>query len=136
MTGAGTYLGSFLSQGKVVEFDKDFNVLWTYASPQPLSGVRLKNSNTLIQDEKESAAKEADSAGNLVWQLARSELQIPAGTQMGNTQSSERLASGNTVMFGNGGTKVTNIQAVEVTPDKKVVWVLQDWIHLGDATSA
>jgi hypothetical protein len=25
-------------------------------------------------------------------------------------------------------------QLVEVTPDKKVVWVLQDWANLGQAT--
>ena len=28
------------------------------------------------------------------------------------------------------------IQAVEVTPDKKVVWILQDWTNLGPATTA
>ena len=28
------------------------------------------------------------------------------------------------------------IQAVEVTPDKKLVWVLQDWKSLGPATTA
>jgi hypothetical protein len=28
------------------------------------------------------------------------------------------------------------IQAVEVTPDKKIVWVLQDWKNLGPATTA
>jgi hypothetical protein len=136
ITGAGTYLGSFLEAGKVVEYDKDFNIIWSYVSPAPWSSVRLKNGHTLIQDETQSASKEVDSTGKVVWQLAKSELTLPAGTQMGNTQSCERLASGNTVMFGNGGTNVNNIQAVEVTPDKQVVWVLQDWMHLGDATSA
>ena len=136
MTGAGTYLGSFLSGAKVVEFDSHFKELWSFATPSPWSGVRLKNGNTLIQDEKESTAKEVDPAGQVVWQLARSGLTLPAGTMMGNTQTSERLSNGNTVMFGNGGTNVNNIQAVEVTPDKQIVWVLQDWMHLGDATSA
>jgi len=28
------------------------------------------------------------------------------------------------------------IQCVEVTPDKKVVWALQDWKNLGAATTA
>lgn len=39
-----------------------------------------------------------------------------------------------------GGTKAEGrpkiIQAIEVTPQKKVVWVLQDWKHLGPATTA
>jgi hypothetical protein len=136
MTGAGTYLASFLSLGKVVEFDKSFNILWTYLSPQPWSAVRLKNGNTLIQDERDSTAKEVNAQGQIVWQLAKTDFTLPAGAGMGNTQSCERLSSGNTVMFGNGGTNVNNIQAVEVTPAKQVVWMLQDWIHLGDATSA
>lgn len=136
MTGAGTYLASFLELGKVVEFDKNFNILWSYATPSPWSGVRLKNGHTLIQDEGLSSAIEVDSNGQVVWKLAKSELTLPAGTMMGNTQTCERLANGNTVMFGNGGTNVNNIQAVEVSPDKTPVWVLQDWIHLGDATSA
>ena len=39
-----------------------------------------------------------------------------------------------------GGTKAEDwpeiIQLVEVTPEKKVVWVLQDWKNLGPATTA
>ncbi|MBC8131892.1 MAG: hypothetical protein H7X95_02850, partial [Deltaproteobacteria bacterium] len=135
MTGAGTYLLAFISGGKVVEYDKDFNVIWTFLSPQPWSVARLKNGNTLIQDERESLTKEVNPQGQIVWQIARSEFVLPAGTRMGNTQTSERLSNGNTVVFG-GGANVANIQAVEVTPTKQVVWMLQDWIHLGDATSA
>ena len=53
----------------------------------------------------------------------------------------ERLANGNTVIFSStGGTKREDrpsiIQALEVTPDKKLVWVLQDWKNLGPATTA
>ena len=136
VTGAGTYLAAFISGGKVVEFDKNFNPIWTFLSPQPWSVARLKNGNTLIQDERDSATKEVDAAGQIVWQLTKAGLTLPAGTMMGNTQSCERLSNGNTVMFGNGGTNVANIQAVEVTPAKQIVWMLQDWMHLGDATSA
>jgi len=77
-----------------------------------------------------------NAAGQVVWQLTKADFALPAGAGMGNTQSCERLSSGNTVMFGNGGVNPNNIQAVEVTPAKQVVWMLQDWIHLGDATSA
>jgi hypothetical protein len=136
MTAAGTYLIAFLDGGRVVEYDKNFNIVWTYTTPRPWSAVRLKNGHTLIQDESQSTTKEVDSSGQVVWQLVKTDFALPAGTMMGNTQSCERLASGNTVMFGNGGTNVNNIQAVEVTPGKQVVWMLQDWIHLGDATSA
>lgn len=136
MTAAGTYIAPYLTLGKVVEYDKAFNVIWSYISPRPWSAVRLHNGNTLIQDETQSAAKEVNAAGQVVWQLTRADFTLPAGAGMGNTQTCERLASGNTVMFGNGGTNINNIQAVEVTPAKQVIWMLQDWIHLGDATAA
>jgi hypothetical protein len=136
MTAAGTYIASYLSMGKVVEYDRNFSVIWSYNTPRPWSAVRLHNGNTLIQDETQSAAKEVNAAGQVVWQLTKADFALPAGTVLGNTQTCERLASGNTVMFGNGGTNPNNIQAVEVTPAKQVVWMLQDWIHLGDATAA
>jgi hypothetical protein len=92
MTAAGTYLIAFLDAGRVVEYDKDFNVVWTYVTPRPWSAVRLKNGHTLIQDESQSRTKEVDSSGQIVWQLAKTDFALPAGSMMGNTQSCERLA--------------------------------------------
>lgn len=48
-------------------------------------------------------------------------------------QTCTRLANGNTICSRGGGGK--GPQLVEITPDKKVVWVLQDWKTLGDATA-
>jgi hypothetical protein len=141
MTAAGTYLASYLDGGKVIEYDKDFNVVWTYTTARPWSAVRLKNGNTLIQDESLGMTKEVNPAMQIVWQLAKTDLTLPAGTLMGNTQSCERLSNGDTVMFADvygisSANYVKSIQAVEVTPAKQIVSILQDWIHLGDATSA
>jgi len=44
------------------------------------------------------------------------------------------LASGNTIFCSRGGGG-RGPQLVEVTPDKEVVWELQDWQDLGDATA-
>jgi len=134
MTKDGTYLVAWLTKAKVVEYDKDFNPLHTFATPQPWSVTRLHNGNVMLMDENQSTCKELDSQGNLVWSLKRSELNV-AGAQLGgNTQTCERLASGNTVMFFHSSPG--NLQAVEVTPAKEVVWALEDWKNLGDATSA
>jgi hypothetical protein len=54
-------------------------------------------------------------------------------------QGISRLANGDTIISSNGlGSNKpttqairTSVQMVEVTPDKKVVWVIQDWEHLG-----
>ncbi len=139
VTAAGTYLLPFLKMNKVVEYDRDFNAIWTYEIPTPWAAIRLHNGNTLIADEHDKLVREVNSKGETVWELRQSDL--PADIVLHNIQTADRLANGNTVLFSStGGTKPQDrpniIQAVEVTPDKKVVWVLQDWKNLGPATTA
>jgi hypothetical protein len=139
MTAQGTYLLPFLRMHKVVEYDRDFKEIWSYAIPTPWSAVRLKNSNTLIDDERERLVREVNAKGEAVWELRQSDL--PDDIVLHNIQTADRLANGNTVIFSStGGTHADDrpdiIQAIEVTPQKKVVWVLQDWKHLGPATTA
>ena len=136
LTAAGTYLASFLEIGKVVEYDKDFNPIWTYPIATPWASVRLHNGNTMITNESARTVREVNPKGETVWEFKQSDL--PAGVQQ-NTQSADRLANGNTVIFSSRSPKDPmrpNIQAVEVTPDKKVVWILQDWKNLGPAATA
>lgn len=136
MTGRGTYIASSLNLHKVWELDQDFKEIWSYtAGGNVWSAAPLKNGNVMIQVEATSTAMELNNLGQVVWQVAKSDVIFPAGTQFGNTQSCERLSNGNTVVFGNGGTNINNIQAFEVTPAKEVVWFLQDWQNLGDATA-
>ena len=139
VTAAGTYLLAFLRMNKVVEYDRDFNVIWTYDIPSPWSAVRLHNGNTLIADEHDKLVREVNPKGATVWELKQSDL--PSDVVLHNVQTAERLADGNTVVFSStGGVKTKDlpniIQAVEVTPEKKVVWVLQDWKDLGPGTTA
>ncbi len=51
-----------------------------------------------------------------------------------DTQTCMRLANGNTIICSRGGNGA-GPQLVEVTPEKKVVWVLQDFTELGPATA-
>jgi hypothetical protein len=139
MTARGTYLASFLRMNKVVEFDKHFRPIWSYEIPTPWAAARLRNGNTLITDQSDRLVREVNPKGETVWEIGQSDL--PANVVLGNIQSAERLANGNTVLF-NSVWKVkreawaSTIQALEVTPDKKLVWVLQDWKNLGPATTA
>jgi outer membrane protein assembly factor BamB len=139
ITEKGTYLAAFLKMNKVVEFDKDFNPIWSYTIPSPWAAARLHNGNTMIVDERDRLVREVNPAGETVWEFKPADL--PPNIVFHNLQTAERLANGNTVIFSStGGTKREDrpniIQAVEVTPDKKVVWVLQDWKNLGPATTA
>jgi hypothetical protein len=139
MTAKGTYLLPFLKMGKVVEYDRDGKEIWSHQVPTPWAAVRLHNGNTLIAVEREKTAREVNPRGETVWQFGPADL--PPGITFRNVQTADRLANGNTVIFSStGGVKKEDrpsiIQIVEVTPDKKVVWVLQDWKNLGPATTA
>jgi hypothetical protein len=139
ITAAGTYLLPFLKLNKVVEYDKRFKQIWSYDIPTPWAAVRLHNGNTLITDEHDKLVREVNPKSETVWEFTQADL--PPNIVLHNLQTSERLANGNTVIFSStGGVKKEDrpniIQAIEVTPDKKLVWVLQDWKNLGPATTA
>ena len=131
-TAQGTYLASFLEMDQVVEYDKDFNEIWKYNIPTPWAAIRLKNGNTLITDERDVETREVNSKGETVWSIKPTDL--PEPYRYGNAQSATRLENGNTIICSRGGTN-EGPQLVEVTPDKKVVWVLWDWKDFGPATS-
>ena len=132
-TAQGTYLISYLSDGNVIEYDKNFNKIWSYPIKSPWAALRLKNGNTLITDEQDNLTREVNPKGETVWEFKNTDL--PAAYRFVQApQSCTRLANGNTI-FTSRGNAGKGPQLVEVTPDKKVVWVLQDWQDLGDATA-
>jgi hypothetical protein len=133
VTAQGTYLLSYLSESNVVEYDKNFNKIWSYPIRSPWAAIRLKNGNTLITDEKDSLTREVNAKGETIWELKNTDLP-EAYRFVQAPQSCTRLANGNTVFCSRGGAG-KGPQLVEVTPDKKVVWVLQHWQTLGDATA-
>jgi len=131
-TAQGTYLVSLLEMKKVIEYDKDFNEIWSYDVPSPWAAIRLKNGNTLITDEHDVKTIELTPDKKVVWEITPADL--PAEYRYENSQSATRLANGNTIICSRGGSN-HGPQLIEVTRDKKVVWVLQDWTHFGPATA-
>ena len=132
MTPDGTFLAPCLSMDCVIEYDRDFNRLWSYKIPGPWAAVRLSNGNTLISGEKDGVAREVNRAGETVWEFYLEEL--PEPWRLGGSQSCVRLSNGNTILCSRGDAGKTP-QLVEVTPDKQVVWVLKDWKNLGPCTA-
>ncbi len=132
ITAAGTYLVSWLSQGKVVEYDKDFKEIWSFKTAKPWAAVRLHNGNTLVTDEQLKTTLEVDPKGTVVWEFKLSE--IPPAIPYKVSQTCARLANGNTVICSMGGNGA-GCQLVEVTPDKKVIWALYDWTNVGPCTA-
>jgi outer membrane protein assembly factor BamB len=134
LTAQGTYLLSYLSQGKVVEYDKDFNEIWSYTTPKPWAAIRLKNGNTLITDENEWRSFEVNAKKETIWEF-NCKTDLPSNYQFASApQTCTRLANGNTI-FTSRGENGKGPQMIEVTKDKKVVWVLHDWKSVGDGTA-
>ena len=131
-TAQGTYLVPFLNMNRVVEYDKNFKEIWSYDIAKPWAAIRLKNGNTLITDESDVLTREVNPKKETVWEVSKAD--IPDQYWYGNSQSVTRLANGNTIICSRGGDH-RGPQLVEITPDKKVVWVLQDWLHFGPATA-
>lgn len=134
VTAQGTYLVSFLTMNQVVEYDKNFKEIWRYEIPSPWAAIRLKNGNTLITDEKDWLTREVNNKGETVWEF-NCKTDLPAQYKLTSApQSCTRLANGNTI-FTSRGQKGNGPQLLEVTPDKKVAWVLHDWKAVGDGTA-
>jgi hypothetical protein len=134
VTAQGTYLTSLLNMNRVVEYDKNFEEIWSYDILSPWAALRLKNGNTLITNEKEWLTREVNIKGKTVREF-NCKTDLPAEFQFTSApQSCTRLANGNTV-FASRSQNGRGPQLIEVTPDKKVVWVLHDWKNMGDATA-
>ena len=131
-TAQGTYLVPFLTMNQVVEYDKNFKEIWKYEIATPWAALRLKNGNTLITDEKDILTREVNPKKETVWELRPGDL--PEAHRFINTQTATRLANGNTIICYRGDDG-KGPQLVEVTREKKVVWVLWYWANFGPATA-
>lgn len=127
------YVGEGLNTIFVVAGGK---VVWSYDTGKggELDDVwMLSNGNILITSEGTETTREVDPQGKTVWEFSLAK-DVPPGINFRKTQSCTRLANGNTIICSCGGTAKGG-HLIEVTPDKKVVWVLQDWANLGPATA-
>jgi hypothetical protein len=127
-----TYLVAYNMMDQVVEFDKNFNEIWKYEVHSPCAVVRLKNGNTLIINERDVTILEVNRAKEIVWQLKPSDL--PELMQFKYAKTCTRLANGNTIVCTQVG-RGNPPQLVEVNKEKKVVWMLRDWVNFGGSTA-
>jgi hypothetical protein len=140
MTPQGTYVFGILSQGAISEYDMDFKLIKKLNVGSLWGAVPLKNGNFLLQREGQMESVELNRNGQTVWSATIAELQgqintlAPGNAAISSPQTCERLSNGNTVIT-TRFCQANLPQAIEVTPDKKVVWILKDLKNLGDAVS-
>jgi hypothetical protein len=139
LTAQGTLLVAHMSQEKVLEYDSDGHVLCQFPASGPWSANPLTNGNVLITDH--FGVREVTRRGDSVWSWT------PADApqyKFASLQQAWRLANGDTVInnWVNEWTKNQDnapgsVQAIEVNPEKKIVWALREWgtLGLGPATS-
>jgi outer membrane protein assembly factor BamB len=139
LTSAGTLLIAHMDLNKVVEYDSNGNELWSFPAKGLWGVTPLDNSNVLITDSV--GVREVTYRGDTVWSF--SPVKDAPEYKFDNLQQAWRLPNGNTVInnWVNQWSAVPtpdSLQAIEVTPDKKVVWVLRSWTppaNLGPATT-
>lgn len=129
MTRTGTYLIGHLDLGKVVEYDRNFHVIWSCDAPSVWDAVRLRNGDTLISGNQHAFAREVAPDGHIVWELKDGDL---PGIRINSVHEVLRLENGDTVIANwTAGVKKADwpkiVQVIEVTPGKKVVWAINAW---------
>ena len=142
LTAAGTILVAHMDAHKVVEYDFDGHALWSYSVPNCWSAKPLVNGHILIAGGHETFVREINHKGETVWEwtsASNPEYRIT------NVQNATRLPNGNTIInnwFNQWSSKIdlnnAPVQAIEITPDKRVVWTLCSWsppANLGPSTT-
>jgi hypothetical protein len=147
-TASGTYLACHEGLGLVREYDASGKIVWEYAldlNNQPATGghvghglcvfnaLRLSNGNTLIGGGNNNRVIEVTPDKKAVWSIERDELKRPDGRPIHLcwVTSLQVLPNGN-VVFGNTHAGPDHPQMIEVTREKKVVWMLDDWSAFGN----
>lgn len=134
LTPSGNYLAAHLDLNRVMEYTPDGRAVWGVRADTPWSAVRLRNGDTLIGGGKSGYVREVDKSGKVVWELRRDDL---PGVLLEEVREVSRLANGNTLInnYAPNGSSTGAPQLVEVTPQKKLVWVLRNYQVLGPAVS-
>jgi outer membrane protein assembly factor BamB len=140
ITPQGTLLLAHMDLKKVCEYDASGKEVRSFPAVNPWGVTPLKNGNFLVVDRP--AIREVTPQGETVATLT------PAADspdyKLTSLQMAWRLPNGNTLVnnwFNEWSGKLDPdhppVQAVEFTPDKKIVWVLRSWESpdLGPATT-
>ncbi|HTH47040.1 MAG TPA: hypothetical protein VMB21_05985 [Candidatus Limnocylindria bacterium] len=139
LTPTGTLLVAHMDNSKVCEYDSDGKELWSFPATGPWGVEPLKNANVLITDRL--GVREVTRRGDTVWTWTKA---AQTDYQPLSLQLAWRLSNGNTLINSwvnewSGPINKANapVQAIELTPDKQVVWALRSWDepNLGPATT-
>lgn len=139
ITPAGTLVVAHMDSGKVSEYDSAGRERRAVPADSPWGVTPLPGGNWLITDRK--GTREITPEGRTAWEFTRADA---PGYQLDNFQLAWRLPNGNTLLntwfnqwSGELNPATAPVQALELTPDKKIVWALRSWTepNLGPSTT-
>jgi outer membrane protein assembly factor BamB len=135
LTASGTLLVAHMDLGEAVEYDLDGKELWSADVPGIWSATALKSGNILVASNR-GFVREITRQGQTAWEWTPAD--APA-YKISNLQLATRLPNGNTLInnwfnqwSGTRDPADPPVQAIEVTPDKKIVWALRSWAPPAD----
>lgn len=140
LTPRGTLLVAHMDGSKICEYDAAGKELWSHPTGAGVWGVTPLGDERILYIDKDGA-HEVDRQGRMHWECLRTQV---GAWKFRNLQLAWRLKNGNTLInnwanqwAGQVDRTQPSLQALEVTPDKQVVWVLQSWSgpDLGPATT-
>jgi len=130
LTTAGTILVAHMDANKVCEYDADGKELWSVAAARPWGVTPLDNGHVLIT-ESLHGVREVTRQGQTVWEFTMTDA---PGYQIPHLQQAWRLSNGHTLLnvwVNQWSEKMDKaslpVQALEISPDKTVVWALRSW---------
>ena len=130
----GNYWIAYIGDGKIYcvnpmgKVTKEIDAKMGKADDQMLYDVHpLLNGNILASGAGTGKIKEFNSKGDVVWELGKNEL---PNINLSWIAGVQRLSNGNTILcdWGNGKSE---IKAMEITPEKQIVWQLTNPVFKG-----
>lgn len=141
LTSKGTILVAHMDMGKIAEYDFNGKELLSFDAPGVWGVEPTGNGNILASCNGRGYVREFNSKGDSIWDYSMKDL---ADYKISYPQVAIRRANGNTIINNwlRGGPGTTDpamlpVQAIEITPDKKIVWALRSWaepFNLGPST--
>jgi hypothetical protein len=142
VTKTGSLLVAHMDMGKVIEYDITGKQLWSVDAPGLWDAEPLDDGSVLISGNNSKYVREVNRKGETVWEFTAADA---PELKLENMQTATRLKNGNTLITqwvnewaGPVDKTGAPVQAIEVTPAKKVVWVLRSWsppADLGPSTT-
>ena len=137
-TAEGTYLAAVMNENKSYEWDGSGKLLRTF----PKGGfvaIRLPNGNTLVTAAHPAPTYgvviEYDKNAKVVWEVTQTDIES-MGVQVNMVCGLQRLPNGNTVLTSAVHGKPVGagdaVKALEITPEKKLVWSIPGNIAKGN----